>query len=294
MVERKKIQQFAFQQVEHSSLLASARRFDGKEFANVEPHIHAFLEIVVVASGKGTHRLGLVNHSVGPGSVLFVAPAESHDLRGLQATQGWIVVFEARALAREGERRFVPWPNDLLLLPFWRSGGTAPDPLRLSPKRREWWALLLHELTTELGRDDSGAAVAARAVLELLLVEAGRMCMPAMTAISAAVRPELTAVFRILDEQFANELRLTDIAEQVGRSPAYLTDVMRKSTGRTVMQWLVERRIAEARWRLATTDEEIAIIGERVGYSDPAHFPRVFRSVTGLSPSGWRKEQLRQ
>jgi AraC family transcriptional regulator, transcriptional activator of pobA len=163
-----------------------------------------------------------------------------------------------------------------------------------SLKRREWWTALLNQLTEEFGNAYQGANVASRAILELLLVEAGRMCMPAMTTVSAAVRPELTAVFAILDDQFADaELRLTAIADQVDRSPAYLTDVMRRSTGRTVMQWLVERRIAEARWRLATTDEEISIIGERVGYPDPAHFPRVFRSITGISPSGWRKEQGR-
>jgi AraC-like DNA-binding protein/quercetin dioxygenase-like cupin family protein len=270
-----------------SGLSISVRRFTGDEFAGIAPHVHSFLEMLVIERGTGKHRLGATTHRLGPGGVLFIAPGELHDLRLMGPTSGWILVFEAVAVGRVDQQRFVPWPNDLLLLPFWRTGGSSPAPLQLDSKRRPWWVQLLTELDRELCGDRS-SPTAARALLELLLIDAGRHCSPG-AVIAASARPVIAKVFQVIDSTFADQIRLNDIAFLVGRSPAYLTDLMRRNTGRTVMQWLVERRIAEARWRLVSTEEEIAIIGERSGYPDPAHFPRVFRGVTGFSPSAYRK-----
>ncbi len=269
----------------------SVKRFRGEEFAGIAAHVHSFLEILVIETGNGIHRLGTATHRLGPGNVLFIAPGELHDLGKMTATAGWLLVFEADAVGRADQQRFVPWPNDLLLLPFWRPGGTSPSPVKLNAERRRWWGQLLAELHRELSMQEreGSSTIAARALLELLLVDAGRHTSSGDVQIAPSARPVIAEVFKVIDSKFADDIRLPEIAFLVGRSPAYLTDVLRRNTGRTVMQWLVERRIAEARWRLVSTDEDIAIIGERVGYPDPAHFPRVFRSITGMSPSEYRK-----
>jgi thioredoxin reductase len=51
------------------------------------------------------------------------------------------------------------------------------------------------------------------------------------------------------------------------------------------------RPSAEARRRLRDTDEHVEIIAERVGYSDPSHFVRLFRSRHGMPPAAWRRTQ---
>jgi AraC-like DNA-binding protein len=57
----------------------------------------------------------------------------------------------------------------------------------------------------------------------------------------------------------------------------------------TVLQWLTERRMAEARRRLHETDEDVAIVADRVGYRDAAYFARLFRRVHGVSPRSYRR-----
>jgi AraC-like DNA-binding protein len=47
--------------------------------------------------------------------------------------------------------------------------------------------------------------------------------------------------------------------------------------------------MAEARRRLHETDEDVAIVGERVGYCDPAYFARLFRRIHGTSPRSFRR-----
>jgi AraC-like DNA-binding protein len=79
-----------------------------------------------------------------------------------------------------------------------------------------------------------------------------------------------------------------DVAEAVHYSPAHLTTTIRRLTGRTVGNWIIWRRMAEARQLLVHTDDNIAQIAERVGYTDPSDFNRLFRREVGSPPGAWR------
>ncbi len=133
-----------------------------------------------------------------------------------------------------------------------------------------------------------GAREAIRALLALLLVDFARLLSSARAprAASALVKE----VMETIERRFAEpRLSLAGIARAVGRSPSHVTAAVRAETGMTVLEWLTERRMAEARRRLDETDEDIAIVGERVGFLDPAYFARRFRSAHGVSPRGYRK-----
>jgi AraC-like DNA-binding protein len=63
---------------------------------------------------------------------------------------------------------------------------------------------------------------------------------------------------------------------------------VRRRTGRTVGDWIIERRMTEARRLLSDTRLTIAEIARRVGISDPGYFSRQFRRTHGVSPRKWR------
>ncbi len=78
------------------------------------------------------------------------------------------------------------------------------------------------------------------------------------------------------------------MAAAVSLSPGHLTTVIRERTGRTVVDWISERRMAEARRLLVETSESVENIGARVGYDDPTYLARRFRSAHGQTPAAWR------
>ena len=59
--------------------------------------------------------------------------------------------------------------------------------------------------------------------------------------------------------------------------------------GTTPMQYLVERRMANAQVLLETTSYNISEIAALVGYDNPLYFSRIFRKQKGMSPSEYRK-----
>jgi AraC family transcriptional regulator, transcriptional activator of pobA len=101
--------------------------------------------------------------------------------------------------------------------------------------------------------------------------------------------PLLAEVFGFVEERYRERVSLKDVARAVSLSPGHLTTVVRRKTGRTVVEWIAERRLAQA-WRLLVeTDLAVEEVGHRVGYGDPTYFVRSFRRAHGTTPLAWRR-----
>lgn len=101
-------------------------------------------------------------------------------------------------------------------------------------------------------------------------------------------QPLLNSVFSFIEAHYQDSISLREVAEAVGRSPAYLTDLVRRETGKTVLCWIVERRMAEARRLLLETNQSVEQIAEAVGYIDRRHFSRQFLRLHEATPQAWR------
>jgi AraC family transcriptional regulator len=64
-------------------------------------------------------------------------------------------------------------------------------------------------------------------------------------------------------------------------------------TGQSPIHYVMNRRIARARFLLLYTQDTIAVIAESLGFTDQSHFSRVFRRYEGKSPSRFRCELYR-
>ncbi len=102
--------------------------------------------------------------------------------------------------------------------------------------------------------------------------------------------PRLRAVFEFIEANYQQSIHLTDVAQAVGYSPAYLTNLSQSQTGRTVKAWIIERRMAQARQLLANTAESIKQIADSIGYADAGYFTRQFRKLHGVTPQMWRSQ----
>jgi AraC-like DNA-binding protein len=68
---------------------------------------------------------------------------------------------------------------------------------------------------------------------------------------------------------------------------------VRKLTGKTVNNWIIERRIAEARRLLLETEDSIEQMAFKIGYQNLNHFYAQFRNYHKNTPRAWRKGQQR-
>jgi YesN/AraC family two-component response regulator len=116
---------------------------------------------------------------------------------------------------------------------------------------------------------------------------------PAASVSSFPSNPKLREVFRFIEANYHRPIALGDVAQAVGYSPAYLTNLMRRQTGQTVQRWIIERRMAAARSLLLETDQVVEQIAAKVGYLNTVHFFRQFRQLHGTTPQAWRSNNRR-
>ncbi|HEY9596134.1 MAG TPA: helix-turn-helix domain-containing protein, partial [Cyanophyceae cyanobacterium] len=83
--------------------------------------------------------------------------------------------------------------------------------------------------------------------------------------------PQLSEVFEFIEANYHQPITLSGVAQAVGYSPAYLTDLVRRQTGQTVNRWIVERRIAAACTLLLETNRSVDQIATAVGYQNIGH-----------------------
>ncbi|MEM1392916.1 MAG: response regulator [Cyanobacteria bacterium P01_D01_bin.116] len=102
--------------------------------------------------------------------------------------------------------------------------------------------------------------------------------------------PQLKEVFDFIEANYQKGITLSDVAEAVGYSAAYLTNRVAKITGETVNSWIVKRRMAAARYLLKNTSQNIEQIATSVGYQNACHFSRQFRQHHDIPPQAWRKK----
>lgn len=92
-----------------------------------------------------------------------------------------------------------------------------------------------------------------------------------------------------LQEEYAQEISLEEIAQTLGVTPQYLSKIFRQETGRTFKEHLIDLRITEARRLLRGTSLSAREISYAVGYNDPNYFVRLFKKTTGLTPKEYQR-----
>jgi len=94
-----------------------------------------------------------------------------------------------------------------------------------------------------------------------------------------------------MEENYGNfHLSLQQLADVAGVHPNYLTQVFRKHTGLSCIQYLAKLRMEKAKQLLHGTDLKICEIAERVGYENPLYFSSYFKKRVGMNPSDFKEE----
>ncbi|RHJ87900.1 AraC family transcriptional regulator [Parabacteroides sp. AM08-6] len=95
----------------------------------------------------------------------------------------------------------------------------------------------------------------------------------------------------------ANQTCLTGLpttkqcAHQLQLSPAYLENLFKHETGKTIYEYMQFKRIEIARKWLRETDKTIGMIAKELGFSSTQYFSSLFKRITGSSPCEYRLYQ---
>ena len=96
-------------------------------------------------------------------------------------------------------------------------------------------------------------------------------------------------MIRYIDEHTEEQVRLEDIASLVNLSPSYAAIYFRKKTGTTLREFMLQRKMEDARKKLLERDASVTDIAYNLGYHDYRSFSRAFKNITGITPSEFQE-----
>lgn len=109
--------------------------------------------------------------------------------------------------------------------------------------------------------------------------------------VSRRLEEQYITFLKLLPANFAQHHDIPFYADAIGITPIYLSRIVRKLSGRTVVDHINDLLMREAKMLLKFTGTSITQIADRLHFADTASFSRFFSRMAGISPRQYREER---
>jgi AraC family transcriptional regulator len=229
---------------------------------SLQPHAHSHAYMTVTVRGTYTEGCRRREDFCSPKSVRFLPAYEKHTNRFHQPT----LCLNAELSPKLAER-------------YAGSAATCVAELR-SPFA--YW--IGQRLYAELGHQDNLTELAVlSAIIDLfsLFTWRGRSA-------ENWPGPWLLRVRDYIEEHCTNAVRLDELSAVAGRHPAHLSSEFRRFFGKTISQFIRERRVLRAAELLRSVSANVCDVAMTCGFYDQSHFTHAFRRMMGCTPAQYR------
>ncbi|HEY3376851.1 MAG TPA: helix-turn-helix transcriptional regulator [Armatimonadota bacterium] len=230
----------------------------------VHEHVHSFYEGHLFLDGGGVYVTGK-EEAVGQGGAL---------LHGPHAPHAW-QAHDTACL------RLLVWFSMEPMVPV-----TRPQDWPICPDLYQEITLLLDEAHAGLPGWHHRVTARTTIFLSRLFSIAGWPESPQPDPVPST--DLLTMIEQFFRDNLARPLALSDVTAHVGMSERSLCRQFLELTGETVMERLLNLRMAQAATLLADSEASLTVIGQQVGIPDPSYFCRRFRRHFNMTAAQYR------
>jgi AraC family transcriptional activator of pobA len=247
------------------------------------------LYTIFCKKSTGTLRYGQSYYDFNEGTLMFTGPHQvvspSPDMR---IEEGWGLFFHPHLLQGSALAKKIPHYS------FFHYD--AREALHVSDEEKRVITECAENIKKEYAQNiDKHTQGLVQSNLELLLSYCERFYDRQFFS-RAVLNNDLVQRFeRALDNYFSQEdligAGLPDVkyfAGQLNLSPNYLSDLLKRHTGKTTQEHIHLQLVERAKLLLWGSDRSISEIAYSLGFEHPSHFTRIFKNGTGKSPTAFR------
>lgn len=103
--------------------------------------------------------------------------------------------------------------------------------------------------------------------------------------------PVVRRALIMIDADLSADLSAGTVASSLDVSLGYLSTVFKKEVGKTLSEYVRERRMEHAEYLLRNTDLQVQSVAQSIGIIDLNYFTRLFKSHTGMTPTEFRRKR---
>ncbi len=148
--------------------------------------------------------------------------------------------------------------------------------------------MLLMETEKAIYRNPDIASTYIKQAISLLAA-AKQNKQPSYKTRGGLARWQILRIDTFISENISNSIRKTKLASLLGLSVSHFSHAFKQTTGMTPSIYVAAARVKAAQQNMLRSEQSLCDVALSHGFCDQAHFCRVFRRETGLSPQTWRK-----
>ncbi|MDG0791416.1 response regulator [Cohnella ginsengisoli] len=103
--------------------------------------------------------------------------------------------------------------------------------------------------------------------------------------------PEVNKIIQYIEQHYDQDITLGSLSRYVMMGENYVSALFKKKTGETLIHYLHRTRVDKAIELLMNTDLPVNRIGQRVGFMNDNYFIKIFKRMTGTTPSQYRNHR---
>ncbi|WP_072506515.1 helix-turn-helix domain-containing protein [Phaeobacter porticola] len=243
---------------------------------SLKPHRHARLhQLLILTHGEGEATLDGIDLALSPPCTVNIPPGTVHGFRFAIETEGWVLTLTSDLMDQ--------------ILSDGADVKTVLDRATIAPLNNH----LLQLVGSIREANDLQGFARAQILRGLAGAITGLVAQSIDAQQNRHASPKTHQLFAgfqsLVDRDFRQRRQVRDYAAELAVSTTHLNRISHQATGQSASRLINERMLREARRLLIYTTLSAAQIAYELGYSDPAHFSRVFARSTGLPPHKFRR-----
>lgn len=249
-------------------------------------HYHEGHELIYILSGEVEVSVSGKEFRAGEGSLLVFSRFEEHSVRVLSAKYHRYTLLVSSEISRGSDN----YALSSILVNRSQGFEHVVDCGRSHEKIR----LLFAAMYNELKQQKPMCSKVADSFLMILLSEIYRIA-PQRFLVGENKNSEMVRrIQNRFERDCSADVTIAELASEFHVSPSQLSHVFKSITGYSPIDYLISCRLSEAKNLLAESDKSIKEIVDLCGFSDESNFSRTFKSKTSMTPSEFRKQNLRR
>lgn len=249
---------------------------------------HDFWEMVYIDKGRVQIRCDDENLVLTQGEIVFHRPNEFHSIKALESAPNFFVVsFECNSPLTVYLEKYHTVLNKTLH-GFISSIIKEAENTYIIPKNDPTLKKLVKKTTAPIGAEQL-----IKTYLEQLLILLIRNIVkkdePSVFPSKESMENHLViSAKRLLEEKAEEPFRVNDLCIALGYSKSYLSKLFHEQTGDTIANYALLQKIKRAKQLIREKNYNFAQISDRLAFDNPQYFSRVFKRVTGMTPTEFK------
>lgn len=253
---------------------------------------HAYKEIIIIYSGKGSHRIDGEVLNLTRNTLYFIKINQIHQfIKGVKL-KGYSIKYKNEFIPTAGltyrsgfYSKLNGYLSDLKQIKFKKSGIKT---------LKSHFEVLLEEYHQPEDAFTSKAIVQYLFISFILKIE--RKARDIVVS-NAAIKTDnhskdtYTNFLNLLEDNFMTHHNMEFYADKLMMPRRKLSDLIKDYNGITAKKFLLNRVILEAKRLLAYSNKNLKEICFDLGFNNPAYFSTLFKEITGHTPNAYRKIQ---